>query len=225
MVHRIHQLDPLLHGHNIEHIVGAWRHNGRRTEIHATLPSEEMLREYSRSHHDIAIRKACEALCTTMDTIRNSNARTTHRHAAYSARRSWLTVEGLSLFPLQSLMNHDCNPNSIIDQTPSSPSTTSSSAPFGGQMDARHITVRATRDIAPNDEITMSYLPSHLQSSAGTKPPAQGDLPPHLQWLIRYHSFYCQCSVCKQWPLPPHPIAAPTTTTTAVSAAPSNTSA
>eukprot|EP01063_Lacrimia_lanifica_P015409 TRINITY_DN22181_c0_g1_i1.p1 TRINITY_DN22181_c0_g1~~TRINITY_DN22181_c0_g1_i1.p1 ORF type:complete len:680 (+),score=265.50 TRINITY_DN22181_c0_g1_i1:73-2112(+) len=67
------------------------------------------------------------------------------------------------LFPVLSLVNHSCLPNAEI---------------------GAHGELRATEDIRPGQEITVSYTPKNV--------------PVELKhyWLSKHHKFHCMCSYC-----------------------------
>ena len=80
------------------------------------------------------------------------------------------TKQGIAIFPLCSMINHDCNPNSIVS------------------FEGNQIIIRATKNIQQNEEITISYgcTAAKMQKI-------------HRQSLLfQSYYFHCKCSSCEE---------------------------
>eukprot|EP01126_Amoeba_proteus_P010711 TRINITY_DN14213_c0_g1_i3.p1 TRINITY_DN14213_c0_g1~~TRINITY_DN14213_c0_g1_i3.p1 ORF type:complete len:125 (-),score=14.50 TRINITY_DN14213_c0_g1_i3:38-412(-) len=92
----------------------------------------------------------------------------------------WLELEvnqnlllgrGLGVYPLGTLMNHNCHPNVDLKRT----------------RDARLIEWVSTRDITEGEELTITYVDVSLPCSA------------RQRYLLSHHLFSCPCdNTCKQ---------------------------
>jgi hypothetical protein len=95
---------------------------------------------------------------------------------------------GLGLFPLTSLINHDCKPNVthyfVVEE---------GKAPL--------LVVRAIAAIAPGEELVYSYVPLYQSTKA------------RREQLHDVYGFHCHCSRCEPLPLPPTPPSPSTPTT------------
>jgi hypothetical protein len=77
-------------------------------------------------------------------------------------------IEGTGLYPMMSLLNHDCNPNTSMEFL----------------ADCNVVSLVATRDIHMHEELSIAYVPT------------EGSIEERHDGLLEY-GFLCQCHTCE----------------------------
>lgn len=91
---------------------------------------------------------------------------------------------GTALFMAASLLNHDCDPSLAVSFAAPRPTRASSAVPLHHRRGPR-VSCVATRDIAPGDELTITYIDA---GQARTEEQRAADLAPY--------GFVCRCARC-----------------------------